>query len=179
MIILYTQNLAKQIGLGNRKIALPESSNPDALWHGNVFLHNRKKVLHLCHEASRYTIFIYDLKKKDFENLPAIINKHLYYHILQDKIPLQAAKYLLSISENFSYFKKTNRNVLGTMNNMKLIFEQKCQAENSINDKLFSHKINHMLFKIDGEYIFPSEVFKEYFEEATPARQVCEKFDNL
>ena len=30
MIILYTQNLAKQIGLGNRKIDLPEFANPDA-----------------------------------------------------------------------------------------------------------------------------------------------------
>lgn len=179
MIILYTQNLAKQIGLGNRKIALPESSNPDALWYGNVFLHKRKKVLHLCHEASRYTIFIYDLKKKDFENLPDIINKHLHYHIIKDKIPLKEAKYLLAISENFSYFKKTNRKVLGTMNNMKMIFETLCQTENNIDDKLFSSKINHMLFQLDGKYIYPSEVFKEFFEEAALARQVYEESDNL
>ena len=175
MIILYTQNLAKQIGLGNRKIGLPENSNPDALWHGNIFLYKRKKVLHLCHEASRYTIFIHDLKKKDFENLPAIINQHLHYHIIKDKIPLQDAKYILAISENFSYFKKTNRQVLGTMNNMKLIFETKCQMENSIDDKLFSHKINQMLFKMDGEYIHPSEVFKDYFQEATVAWQLSKR----
>jgi len=179
VIILYTQNLAKQIGLGNRKIALPESSNSDALWHGNVFLHKRKKVLHLCHEASRYTIFIYNLRKKDFENLPDIINKHINYHIIKDKIPLKEAKYLLAISEKFSYFKKTNRKVLGTMNNMKLIFETLCQTENRIDDKFFSYKINHMLFKIEGEYIYLSEVFKEYFEEAALARQVYEEFDNL
>lgn len=177
MIILYTQNLAKQIGLNNRKIALPDSSNPDALWHGNVFLHKRKKVLHLCHEASRYTIFIYDLKKKDFENLPAIINEHLHYHIIQDKIPLKEAKYLLAISENFSYFKRTNRKVLGTMNNMKLIFETLCQTEKNIDDKLFSHKINHMFFKLNKEYIHPSEIFIEFFEEAALARQVYEEFD--
>lgn len=179
MIILYTKNLAKQLDLGNRKIALPESSNPDALWHGNVFLHKRKKVLHLCHEASRYTIFIYDLKKKDFENLPAIINEHLHYHIIKDRIPLKEAKYLLAISKNFSYFKKTNRKVLGTMNNMKIIFETLCQTENNIDDKLFSYKINHMLFQLDGDYIYPSEAFKEFFEEAALARQVYEESDNL
>ena len=175
MLILYTQNLAKQIGLGNRKIDLPEFANPDALWHGNVFLHKRKKVLHLCHEISRYTIFIYDLKKKDFENLPAIINEHLNYHIIKDKIPLKEAKYLLAISENFSYFKKTNRKVLGTMNNMKMIFETLCQTEHTIDDKLFSHEINHMLFQIEKEYIYPSEVFKEFFDEAATARQVYEE----
>ena len=178
MIILYTQNLAKQIGLGSRKIGLPEFANPDALWHGNVFLHKRKKVLHLCHEASRYTIFIYDVKKKDFENLPFIINEHLNYHIIKDKILLKETQYLLAMSKNFSYFKKTNRKVLGTMNSMKFIFETLCQTENKIDDKNFSYKINHMLYQLDGEYIYPSEVFKSYLKEATLVRKVYEEFGN-
>lgn len=165
MIILPTKNLTKI--LDTNSIALPEFANQDALWHGNIFMYKRKKVLHLTHEASRYTIFIYGITKKDIDDLPKLINEHLRYHILQDSIPLDDAKYILSISEHFSYFKKTNRQVLGTMNNMKLVFESLCNSTSCIDDKDMSHKINQMLFKIGGEYKYPSEVFKEYMHEAT------------
>jgi len=67
---------------------------------------------------------------------------------------------------------------LGTMNNMKFIFETLCQTENNIDDKCFSYEINHMLFQFDGEYIYPSEVFKEFLEEAVLVRQIYEEFEN-
>lgn len=162
MIILYTKNLQQFLGFGNRAIPLPEFSNPDALWHGNIFKYKRKNVLHLCHELSRYTIFINGLTKKDLKNLPEIINEHLSYHILKDQIPLRDATYVVSMLKYFSYYKKTNKKVLGTMANQKQVFEILGDENEVINDKELSHDINHLLIKIDGKYIHSYEAFKEY-----------------
>jgi len=70
---------------------------------------------------------------------------------------------------DFSFFKKTNRKVLGTMNN---IYEHNCLVEDMIDDQKFSHSINQMLFQIDGEHKYPSKAFKEYMLEATLIRSI-------
>ena len=44
-------------------------SNDDALWHGNIFLVKRKKILQLTHEATRFSIFIHGITKKDLASL--------------------------------------------------------------------------------------------------------------
>jgi hypothetical protein len=166
MIILPTQNLQKFLHIPGKGVPLPDIANLDALWHGNIFFHKKRKVIHLTHEISRYTIFIYGITQKDLQNLPKIINAHLYYHIIKDQIPQKEARYILDISENFSYFKRTDKKVLGAMNHQKLVFETLCEQEQSINDKGISHKINHMIFSFNGEYYTSSKVFKEYFQMA-------------
>lgn len=174
MIILYTKKLQQFLDIPRNGVALPERVNDDALWHGNIFLIQRKKVLQLTHEASRFTIFIHGLTKKDLANISTIIVKHLRYHLLHEHVPLLEMKYIDDMSSAFSYFKKPNRSVTGTMNNMKAIYEQTYLSRPGIDDKSITHKINHMLFKIDKEYIYPVEVFKEYMLEASLAREILE-----
>lgn len=168
MIILYTKKL--QEFLETNSIPLPVSSNEDALWHGNIFIFQRKKVLQLTHEKTRYTLFVHGVTKKELKDLPVLIRKHIRYHILKDGIELQVMKYIDAMSEHFSYFKKPDRKVQGTMNNMKAIYEHYCLNEESIDDKGFSHKINHMIFTIDGRYQEPVDAFREYMLYATFAR---------
>jgi len=172
MIILYTKKLQQFLEIPGGGIPLPEFSNPDACWHGNIFLFQRKKVLQLTHEKSRYTIFIHSITKKDLKNLDKLIVEHLRYHIVKDGVPLNDMKYIDSMSSSFSFFKKTNRKVLGTMNNMRDVYEHQCFSENVIDDKKFSHNINNMLYQIDGVYNYPSKAFKEYMSEATLIREL-------
>jgi len=97
---------------------------------------------------------------------------------MKNKIPIEEARYILDISENFSYFKKTNRSVLGTMNNQRKVFEIMCEEENTINDKLFSYEINKMIFKAeDGEYYHPFESFREYFIATIELRKYSDDFE--
>ena len=172
MIVLYTKKLQEFLEIPGKGVPLPDFSNPDALWHGNIFLLKRKKVLQLTHEKTRYTIFIHGIVKKNLKNIDELIVKHLRYHMLKDMIPLSDMKYIDSMSTAFSFFKKTNRKVLGTMNNMKDIYEHHCLVEDNIDDQKFSHSINQMLFQIDGEYKYPSKAFKEYMLEATLIRSI-------
>ena len=174
MIILYTKNLQQFLGIPGDGVGLPQRVNEDALWHGNIFLIQRKKVLQLTHEASRFTIFIHGLTKKDLSTLDAIIVKHLRYHLLHEHVPLFEMKYIDTLSSAFSFFKKPNRSVTGTMNNMKAIYEHIYLSRPNGEDRSITHTINHMLFKIDKEYIYPVEVFKEYMLEASLAREVLE-----
>ena len=174
MIILYTKKLQQFLEIPGNGIALPERVNEDELWHGNIFLIQRKKVLQLTHEASRFTIFIHGLTKKDLVDIDKIILQRLKYHLLHEHVPLFEMKYIDAMSSAFSYFKKPNRSVTGTMNNMKAIYEHTYLSQPNIDDKSITHEINHMLFKIDKEYIYPVEVFKEYMLEASSVREILE-----
>jgi len=80
---------------------------------------------------------------------------------------MKQMNYLLNISENFSYFKKTNRKVTGTMNNMAAIIKM----HDNIDDKRLTKKINTMLFTINDEYQEPLEAMKEYIEESMLIRE--------
>lgn len=166
MIILPTQNLQKFLNIPGKGAPFPDIANPDALWHGNIFLHKKRKVIQLTHEISRYTIFIYGITQKDLQNLPKIINEHLHYHIIKDQIPQKEAKYILDISENFSYFKRADKKVSETMNTQRALFEILFDEKNQINDKLFSYTINHTIVEVMGDYMTPSELFKGYFQMA-------------
>jgi len=167
MIVLYTKNLQKYLEIPGNGVVLPDSINIDALWHGNIFLHQRKKVLQLTHAQTRFTIFIHGITKKDLSNLNSIILEHLRQHMIQEYIPLQDMQYIDSLSnKSFSYFKKPDKKVTGTMNNMKKIYEHYCYTFQEIDDKTFSHQINNMLFKVDGAYQTPVELFKEFMYEA-------------
>ncbi len=166
MIILYTKKLQKYLEIPGNGVGLPEFVNSDALWHGNLFLHQRRNVLQLTHSLTRFTIFIHGITKKDLDNFNTLILEYLRHHMMQEHIPLADMTYIDSLSnEAFSYFKKPDRKVTGTMNNMKQIYEHQCYTSKEIDDKAFSQKINHMLFTIDGRYQEPIDVFKEYMNE--------------
>jgi len=169
MIILYTKKLQELLEIPGRGIPLPEATNEDAYWHGNIFLYKRKKVLQLTHEKTRYTIFIHGITKKDIKNINKLIVDNLKYNLLKDGVPLSDMIYILSLSNAFSFFKRTDRKVLGTMNNMRDIYEHLCETNSTIDDKIFSHYINNMLFQVDGKYKEPAIAFKEYMCEATLA----------
>ena len=172
MIILPTKKFSDFIGVKQRLAPLPEFANPDACWFGNIIVLNRKKGLLLTHEPTRYSIFIYGLTKKDLKNLHDIIVSHLKYHLFEDKFTLKQMEYLLSISENFSYFKKTDRKVTGTMNNMSAILYHHFKTYENINDKELTKKLNSMLFKINDEYQHPVELMKEYIAESLLIREL-------
>jgi len=172
VIILYTKKLQHFLEITGSGVPLPEFTNPDAYWHGNIFLFQRKKVLQLTHEKTRYTIFIHGIVKKDLKNIDQLILKHLRYHILRDGLSLREMKYIDSMSTVFSFFKKIDRKVLGTMNNMKDVYQHQCLTEGNIDDREFSNSINHMLFQIDSQYKYPVEAFKEYMLEAALIREI-------
>ena len=167
MIVLYTKSLQKYLEIPGNGVKLPDSINQDALWHGNLFLHQRKKVLQLTHASTRYTIFIHGITKKDLHNLNSLILKHLRHHMIQEHIPLQDMNYIDSLSNKaFSYFKKPDRKVTGTMTAMRKVYEHLCYSSTQINDKAFSYQINHMITTINNAYQEPIDVFKEYMSEA-------------
>ena len=162
VIILYTKKLQDFLNIKGVGIPLPENMNQDAIWYGNIFIIKRKKVLQLTHEVTRFTIFIHGITKKD-NPLNSLILQHLRHHMIKEQIPLFEMKYIDNMSnESFSYYKKINKQVLGTMRNMKLIYENYCLTNEIIDDHFITQKINTMLVTIHGKYVHPIDEFKEY-----------------
>jgi len=92
-------------------------------WHGNVIgLFRRKSVL-LVNDETRFSMFIPGLVKKDFVEF----NKVFLYHFEMSLCYMganaaQVAQARLKLG-GFSYHKTHSRNVLGTMNDMKIGIE--------------------------------------------------------
>ena len=56
--------------LDTLKVVPEEMTEEDALfsWHANLLMINRRKVVVLMNDFSRYTVVLYGLKAKEFKN---------------------------------------------------------------------------------------------------------------
>ncbi len=69
---------------------------------------------------SRYSIFIYGVTQKELPVLPKRIRKRLKQQLMYDEFSIAQIETMLSFSEAFSYYKSSDRKVLGIMNDMLL-----------------------------------------------------------
>jgi Mrp family chromosome partitioning ATPase len=69
------------------------------------------------------------------------------------------------MSEAFSFFKSSNRKVLGTMTNMVDMIKVISSRHGYVNDKDLTKHINNTPFKV-ADYVYPNKAFKEYIDIA-------------
>ncbi len=69
MLIHCTKKLVDEMDI---ELPIEEEESPVFSWHANFVTLNRRKVLILLQDRSRYVIVLYGLKKKDFNNLDSI-----------------------------------------------------------------------------------------------------------
>ncbi len=158
MIIQTTKKL--QTFLGTNGIPLPEFANPLACWHGNLLTIKRHKALLLTHNMSRYSLFIYGITKKDLPGLPERIRERLKQQLMYDEFSIAQIEIMLSFSEAFSYFKSSDRKVLGIMNDMVRSTTLHIELDEEVNERKLSSRINSTPYKI-GDYYYPKDALKE------------------
>lgn len=109
--------------LGNELSSKPLTQAPDVRgflgWHGNIDRLFRRKCVLLTNDATRFTLFIPGLVKKDFANFDQVFLHHFEMTLGRvNAQPAQIAQAKLLVG-GFSYHKTHNRSVLGTLNDMK------------------------------------------------------------
>lgn len=119
--ICCTQKLAKEL----TSEPLTPASNVRGFigWHGNLIQLFRRKCVLLTNDATRFTLSIPGLVKKDFANFGQVFIHHFERtlgYVNANPVQIAQAKLLLG---GFSYHKTHNRSVLGTLNDMKFAIE--------------------------------------------------------
>lgn len=100
-------------------MSLPDSAEQFTCWHGNLITIKRRKAILLTHNLSRYSVFIYGVTQKETPSkLQNRIRERLKSQLTYDEFGIQNIEKMLSYSKEFSFFKSSDRKVLGTMNDM-------------------------------------------------------------
>ena len=76
MILHCSQKLAAKVP-GVSAVPLEETS-PLGSWHGHLFTLDRRQCVMLCHDATRYVLFLPGLRKADFAELGSTWFRPLY-----------------------------------------------------------------------------------------------------
>ena len=157
MIIQTTKKLA--CFLGSNGIPLSPFTEPCACWHGNILQLGRHKALLLTHNESYYSVLIQGVTKKELPSLTKRIYARLKEQLLRDNFTPKEIETLLLFSEAFSYFKSSNRRVLGVMNDMAKTLEiHRTYGESD--DVNLSSLLNNTPYTING-VIYPRNALKE------------------
>ncbi|MCK8817619.1 plasmid pRiA4b ORF-3 family protein [Natroniella sulfidigena] len=142
-------------------------------WHVHLFRINRRKCVMLMNVATRYSIFLYGLKKKDFENFNALCIAAIKKNFKADRIDKEHITEYFAKTGEIKYTKTYNRSVISTLNNMKR------DTEFRIDDFLPTERMNLIrLNKVNNdtpiltlEDTFPSESLQKTFREKMGQRR--------
>ncbi len=100
-----------------------DSSDDLFCWHANTFTYQRKTGIILMNDMTRYTIVLYDIKKKEFKNLKVVMLSQLESNMLMDGISNEKIKEYLDDLEEIIYIKTSSRSILGQIKDSLLMLE--------------------------------------------------------
>jgi len=161
-IIRCTKKLLKEVGGVIPDLDIRPSFWLES-WHANLVVIDRCKCLLVTNDESLYTLFIPGLKKADFKHLKIIINEHLFKSMVYDGLSQSSIEKVLSVGDDLVFTTTNSRSVIGVMNDMKLILEQKVYGNGGMkycNPFELQHSINRMPIG-PLKYEFSLEVFKK------------------
>lgn len=170
------QELTPPMDLFATALIESESGNRLLEWGAKVFYFDRKKCIQVVNFASKFTLFLVDIKVKDVKNTGNMIANYLLELYKDDKKIIQALKKMFEDNPITCFAKLTDRSAIATMNRTQLEFAQDgYHFYNFISDGILrtldiNRKINFAwLFgmKVNGktDYIYPGEKFRELILE--------------
>lgn len=85
-------------------------------WHASHFIYQRKTGLHIMNNQTRYSVVLYDVKKKEILDIDRIFRHQLKNNLMDDGLDeLKIQKYFKDLGE-ISFIKTSDRSILGQLN---------------------------------------------------------------
>jgi hypothetical protein len=132
-------------------------TNPLDSWHAHLHVIDRRQCVMFCHDSTRFVLFASALKKEQFHHLGQL-HKQLYLAaLIAMEVPAATLKRVELAMGPTSFDTKTDRSVLGTMNQSRFEFDFFLDDYNHILevDPLIAAKwFNHRPLSIRGKYIW-------------------------
>lgn len=128
MIIQCTKKALDMLNIDDSRLVSPEGFDqyPESLfgWHANIVTINRRKVLVLMNNETRFPVVINRLLKKDLANLEALILEAIRAALRMEGISNHIIEKYLSLSNEISFSKTASRSMIAKLNNT--IYEVEC-----------------------------------------------------
>ena len=142
-------------------------------WGGKLFYFDRRKCIQIVNFASKFTLFLVDVKLSDLPNIGDYIAEYIFDIYSEDKEMLSALKRMFEEHRYVSFSKLTDKSIISTLNSTQSRFaEDGYRFYDFISDGVLHTKdINR---KINSDWLFTMTINKktDYFH-------ACEKFRAL
>lgn len=147
------------------------AGNPLQEWGAKLFYFKRHKCLQICNFASKFTIFMCNLSKKDTDLIGELMGFYLYELYCDDEEMLPAVLNLVGMKPAVFFSKLTDQRMIGTLNSTQRVLEAKNYFDRFYEDGVMDtielnrqFNFNYVLtYEIDGrkEYLMPNERFRK------------------
>lgn len=145
-------------------------------WGAKIFYFDGIKCIQVVNFASKFTLFLFDIKKSEIDRIGTMILTYLFELYSEDRQMTKALEKMYSGSILTVFDKLVNKSMIATLNSTQSVYaEDGDRFYYDIEDGVLqTMKINHdvnfsYLFtkKINGktEYIFPAELFRNVVVE--------------
>lgn len=154
--------------------AVMEKEQGDSLleWGGKLFYFDRRKCLQVVNFASKFTLFLVDIKNDMFSDIPNFMANYLFDIFNNDKEMVSALEKMLKESPIACFGKLTDKSAIATLNTTQRIFlDDGYYLYDFIRDGiLHTREVN---FKVNFKYLttvnvngkkdyhYPGEVFRD------------------
>ena len=102
---------------------ITNQSGDDLLeWGMKLFYFDRRKCLQVMNFASKFTIFIFDIKVNDMDSIPNIVANYLIELYKDDETLIKLLKGLFEHYSLCTYSKLTNRSIISSLNHNQFEF---------------------------------------------------------
>ena len=154
------------------RIITNEHGDPLVEWGMKMFYFDHRKCIQAMNFASKFTIFLIDIKVSDFENIANLIALYLLDIYKNDSIMIKTLKKHFSNYSVCAYSKLKDRSIISSLNRNQSDFALDGYAfydyfeNNVLQTRKINHDINFKWFvsqKINGktEYFLPGERFRK------------------
>ncbi len=145
-------------------VPLHETS-PLGSWHGHLLTFDRRQCVMLCHDATRYVLFLPGLRKEHFAEFEARCFRPLYLATLAALgCPVAWIKKTELALGSMRFDTATDRSVLGSLNISASDTEVWLQREANVMDidpLAVSCKLNGRPMTLRGKTIWPAKAMRE------------------
>ena len=147
-------------------------ANPLREWGAKLFYFDRRKCLQVCNFASKFTIFLFDLKKEDIDLIGELLGFYLFELYSDDEEMKLAIIELFGLKPAVYFSKLTDKRIIATLNSTQRTFAADGDyfyrfIEDGVLDTMeINRRFNFdyiITDKIGGktQYFMPNERFRE------------------
>lgn len=148
-----------------------EDSDEFFSWHADKFVYNRKTGLIIMNNLTRYIVILYDIKKKEIDNLLPLFITQLRVNMEIDHIEKKYIDSFIDDLKEITFSKTNNRSILSQLSDMQLILSYRLPdydtlKENNLNKlNSDSNDIPMNALKKLGYSSFPNKALKSELEK--------------
>ncbi|MBB1488634.1 DUF6933 domain-containing protein [Oceanospirillum sediminis] len=146
--------------------------NPLSDWQGNLITLQRRNCILLVHEATRFPLLLPCLTKPDYRNLQWLFEDVLMNTLLKMGVSEQQMDTASRLLEPLVLDNRSDRSVMGTLNQMKGRLESLLWVDNANIQDLNAYRVSNWLaeapcgIKGQSESVWPNEAILELLDLA-------------